>query len=93
MSDQARHMRVEGHVQGVAFRFATRLEARSLDLQGWVRNLPDGSVGIYAEGVADQLDALEAWCRAGGPPSARVDRVLSSPIPARRCFTGFRIET
>lgn len=38
---------------------------------GWVRNLPDGSVEIVAEGKRDDVDQLLGWCRHG-PPRANV---------------------
>ncbi|OQX63614.1 MAG: acylphosphatase [Deltaproteobacteria bacterium] len=68
------HLIVEGRVQGVWFRESTRREAVSLGLTGWVRNKPDGSVELVAEGPEDQIDILAAWCRQG-PPAAKVNRV------------------
>jgi acylphosphatase len=67
-------IRVVGIVQGVAFRQSTVHEARRLGLAGHVRNLPDGSVEVEAEGVRAQIEALVRWCERG-PPSARVERV------------------
>jgi acylphosphatase len=71
---------VQGHVQGVFFRAATREMARSLNLNGWVRNCADGSVELVACGSVAQLDALEAWL-GDGPPKARVNRVLREHSP------------
>jgi acylphosphatase len=62
---------VEGRVQGVFYRASTEAEARRLGLTGWVRNRPDGSVEIEAQGEAGALEALLTWCR-DGPPGARV---------------------
>jgi acylphosphatase len=64
-------IRVRGRVQGVSFRAATRDEAQSRGLTGWVRNDPDGSVLLEAQGDPAQVAALQAWC-AHGPPAARV---------------------
>jgi acylphosphatase len=61
-------------VQGVSFRWHTREEAGALGLTGWVRNLPDGSVEVLAEGEQAPLEALARWV-AHGPPHARVDHV------------------
>lgn len=71
-------MHVQGRVQGVFFRQSTQHEARRLGLTGTVRNNPDGTVTIEAEGPAAALDALEAWCHTG-PPAARVDQVAATP--------------
>jgi acylphosphatase len=69
-----RRLRVRGRVQGVAFRWSTRAEARRLGVDGWVRNLPDGSVEAVLEGPADAVARAEAFCGVG-PPAARVDGV------------------
>jgi len=71
---------VRGRVQGVGFRYATVTEARRLGLSGWTRNAPDGSVEIVAEGRADAVQALVAWCHQG-PPGARVASVRETEEP------------
>ena len=65
---------VRGRVQGVSYRAWTQNVARRLGLRGWVRNLPDRSVEITAEGERAALEALLAACREG-PPSARVSSI------------------
>jgi acylphosphatase len=62
---------VTGRVQGVFFRGATAEEARGLGLCGWVRNRPDGTVEIRAQGARRKLDLLLAWAHQG-PPAAKV---------------------
>lgn len=64
---------VRGRVQGVAFRWYTQKQAQSLELTGWVRNRPDGSVQIVAEGLRSGLEAFCDWATRG-PDHARVDR-------------------
>ena len=66
--------RVTGRVQGVSFRWYTQEQAQRLGVTGWVRNEPDGSVALHAEGAADAVDALVEWCRTG-PSLARVSNV------------------
>jgi acylphosphatase len=89
--DQARlHAIVEGMVQGVNFRFYTRRQARSLLLTGWVRNRPDGSVEVVAEGPRPQLESLLAFLHTG-PPSAMVTRVASTWSAATGEFDAFEI--
>jgi len=66
--------RVTGRVQGVSFRWYAQEEALRLGVTGWVRNEPDGSVLLHAEGDDDAVDALVAWCRSG-PSMAKVGNV------------------
>jgi len=58
----ARQVFYEGRVQGVGFRYSVRQVATGFDIAGWVRNLPDGRVELFAAGepgeVADFLEAI-----------------------------------
>ena len=77
---------VFGRVQGVAFRHYTSMRAMELGVNGWVRNLPDGSVAGVFEGDENAVNALVDWCRQG-PPAAVVERLdLSREV----CTGGFR---
>lgn len=72
MSDLAAFRSVaQGRVQGVYFRAFTSKNAVRLGLRGYVHNLPDNSVEIYAEGERAQLEKLVDKLREG-PPAARV---------------------
>ncbi|HET9949788.1 MAG TPA: acylphosphatase [Longimicrobiales bacterium] len=84
-------VRVIGVVQGVGFRWWARETAQRLGLEGYVRNLPDGSVEVQATGGVDALARFEL-ALAEGPPAARVQRL--EPIdPAEALPRGeFRIE-
>jgi acylphosphatase len=82
MSIEHRSIRVHGRVQGVFYRQSTRHEACPLGLTGTVRNNPDGTVSIEAEGPAAALDALLAWCRKG-PPAAHVTDVEATAGPVQ----------
>jgi acylphosphatase len=80
-----RRFRAYGTVQGVGFRDFVRRRARSLDLSGYVRNLPDGTVELEVEGPGAAVAALCAAV-AAGPPGAVVARVSeeipgSEPLP------------
>jgi acylphosphatase len=84
------HAIVTGRVQGVSYRASTVAEARRLGLRGWVRNLPDGRVELEAEGPAQHIDALIAWCRRG-PPAARVADVAIDELAPTAAETGFAV--
>ncbi len=71
---RAVHLIVYGMVQGVGFRYFTRTQAVRLGIAGWVRNRPDGTVEIWAEGPPDRLETLIKAVRRG-PSYSRVDRV------------------
>jgi acylphosphatase len=82
--------RVTGRVQGVGFRWWTRLQARDLKLDGTVRNAADGSVEVQARGEAAALDELRRRL-SSGPPGARVDSVEPIGFDPGAADEGFRI--
>ena len=89
-SRSAREFTVSGRVQGVGFRWFTQRCARALDLQGWVRNSPDGSVEVLAEGHRGALDAFESDLRSGPPGSlVRGVEVREAAVTGR--FSGFDV--
>ena len=84
------HIRIEGSVQGVFFRASAQDQARRLGVKGWVRNCPDGSVEVVAEGDRKNIDELIAWCRQG-PRGAEVSDVRIQWGEFRGEFSDFRI--
>ena len=54
-----------GMVQGVGFRWRTRMAAESLGLTGWVRNEWDGSVTMEVQGEAAAIDRMLAMIDSG----------------------------
>ena len=94
MSDQpevgALHVIVHGVVQGVGFRYFVLRRAQPLGLTGWVRNLPDGTVEIRAEGPVSKLQELLA-ALPYGPYGAHVDRVEHLAVAPTGEFTDFLI--
>ncbi len=81
---------VTGRVQGVFYRDSCRSEATRLGVRGWVKNRPDGSVEVVAEGQREQVEALLTWCREG-PPRATVTGIsVSDEVPAAE--RSFRVE-
>lgn len=87
----ARTIVVRGRVQGVGFRASCRHRATALGVAGWARNLPDGSVQVWAVGPAAAVDHLVTWC-AQGPPLAHVTdvQVADGPAPTG-AVTGFAV--
>jgi acylphosphatase len=79
----ARRAIVAGRVQGVAFRHYTKLRARELGLVGFVRNLDDGDVEVWAEGSESSVAELVRWLEHG-PPAARVESVSVSEVELSR---------
>jgi len=86
---KAVHVRIEGIVQGVFFRKHTRDKAIQLDVKGWVRNTPDGSVEILAEAPSEIIDEFIRWCHHG-PSRAVVNKVEVTESPLKN-FTSFEI--
>ena len=86
----ARRYVIAGRVQGVGFRWFTHDAAAREGVQGWVRNLADGSVEVMAEGDEASVDRLEAAVRRG-PSSARVERVDAEELAPAGRTTGFEI--
>jgi acylphosphatase len=89
-SIQASHFLVRGRVQGVGFRWFVEREAHILQIAGWVRNNPDGTVEVLAQGTNDQLSSLHSRLQQG-PRAARVDNVEVSPAEAVAGITSFQV--
>ena len=82
MSGAIRQVTITGRVQGVGYRAWVEHQARSHDLEGWVRNRRDGSVEALFAGPADVVSEMVAWCRRG-PSSARVEAVAGRSRQSR----------
>ena len=74
MSGAITQVTIRGRVQGVDYRAWVEHRAVAHDLEGWVRNLSDGSVEALFAGPPDAVAAMVERCRRG-PSSARVDAV------------------
>ncbi len=86
----ARRWVVRGRVQGVGFRYFAQRAAENLGLRGYVRNLDDGNVEVYAVGPEDKLDVL-AGMLYRGPRWADV-RGVEEQKAAVQDYGEFRIE-
>lgn len=92
MSDYGRiRVTIEGHVQGVGYRFFAVQQARKLNVTGWVRNCHDGMVEVMAEGEGGMLkEFAEALKR--GPYAARVSGIHVHPETYRAEFDAFDVK-
>jgi acylphosphatase len=88
----ARRYFISGGVQGVGFRFFAERVAEKLALSGYVRNLRDGRVEVYAVGSAEQLRALRDELERG-PRFASVSAVAEEPAELMpQHLSGFTVE-
>jgi len=76
MRQKAVKARVYGKVQGVFFRKSTLEQAIASDIQGWVRNVPDGTVEVHVQGEPEKVQELITWLHKGSEWS-RVDQVIT----------------
>ncbi len=60
---------IKGNVQGVFFRDFIKENADSLNLKGFVRNLENGNVEVFAEGEIGDIDELYKICKKGSKDS------------------------
>ncbi len=67
--------RVKGRVQGVGFRYFVYKKAISLGIYGYVKNLLNGDVEVWAEGEEEKLNELELILKKG-PVLAHVTELL-----------------
>ncbi|MGH9404477.1 MAG: acylphosphatase [Terriglobia bacterium] len=90
-SPVARKYWVSGSVQGVGYRFFAQREAAKLGLAGYVKNLPDGRVEVYALGNRQALVTFGQRLTQG-PPGARVSHIEEIEAPASGPYPDFVIE-
>ena len=81
---------VRGRVQGVGFRDYAQRAAASLGLTGYVRNLDDGRVEVYAAGPPQKLSDLAAALRKG--PRLSDVRGVEEQEAAVQYYSNFQIE-
>ncbi len=84
------HAVVKGRVQGVGFRYFTQKIAHELGLKGWVRNNPDGTVEVWAEGDENTLKIFLEHLKEG-PPLAIVENIDYKFLEEEGGFTDFEI--
>ena len=77
-------------MQGVGYRQSAQSQATNLGVRGWVRNLPDGSVELVAEGADVAIKEFLSWCHHG-PRFAKVMHVERSDEEPVGESQGFQI--
>jgi acylphosphatase len=74
------HLIVSGRVQGVWYRGSARDHARTLGVNGFARNLRDGTVELMVEGEDELVDQMVAWAWEG-PKLAIVSDIKVEELP------------
>ena len=85
------HAIVQGGVQGVNFRSTTQAQGKRLGLAGWVRNRPDGTVEVLAQGPRPALEQFLQFLHHG-PRMASVTAVQAEWGAAEPALSRFDIE-
>lgn len=92
------HVYIKGDVIGVGFRAWTKIQAKLIGIQGWVRNVyihpdkfgPGGGVEALIQGEETEMEEMISKLKEG-PPVSRVDDVEVYPQEAKELFEGFEI--
>lgn len=84
-------MKVTGLVQGIGFRWTTQMIAQELGITGTVKNNPDGSVSIVAQGEELPLEHFIKKIKASPSVAGHVDHVDLNTISNAEKFTRFSV--
>jgi len=89
MKNTRKAITLTGRVQGVGFRYFTREKARNIGITGWVKNEPDGSVRVEAQGEPAAIERFVDTIRKGPFPGTveHVDSEALSPVNNERLFS------
>ncbi|WP_456403099.1 acylphosphatase [Persephonella sp.] len=85
------HIVFAGTVQGVGFRYFVKNKAEKFGVKGFVRNLPDGTVEVMAEGDEEILRRFMEEIE-NGPPLAEVTGLRYEFIDKDGGFSSFEIQ-
>ena len=83
------NIRIFGQVQDVGFRWEAKRHADALEVRGFVKNEPEGSLYIEAESEEQILEQFVKWSEIG-PRWAGVERVETTESELKN-FTSFEI--
>lgn len=91
MSSIRVHLIVRGIVQGVGFRYTAQMKAQEFGLTGWVKNLPDGTVEMEAEGDAKTVYSFVDVIKKGPRRFIQVDNVDVETYDKLQGYTTFEV--
>ncbi len=81
---------LKGRVQGVGYRYFVLRKAGDFEVVGFVRNLPDGSVEVVAEGAESEVREFFGEVKKG-PASAYVRETREEWLPPSGIYWDFRV--
>ena len=87
----ARKFLISGRVQNVGYRFFAQRVAARHQVQGYVRNLRDGRVEVFAEGMPESIEGFKHDL-AAGPDFSEVERIEELSLEPTGSYVSFRIE-
>jgi acylphosphatase len=88
---KAKKFTIEGIVQGVGFRYFTYQHAKKIGVYGYVKNLINGNVEVYAIGSEEQLLILKEKLTSG-PNFSRVENVRIEDMQVNNNYKTFEIK-
>jgi acylphosphatase len=91
MENSAIKINVSGFVQGVGFRYYIARLAMEYNLKGYVRNLFNGDVEIYAEGRKEFLEELAKKAKIG-PSHSHVDDIQTEWLDFKNKYNKFEVK-
>ena len=85
-------IKITGVVQAVGFRPFVYRVASANQIDGWVKNLGDAGVAIFAQGSSQDIDGFLADLESESPPLARIDEIDVEPVEADESLEEFTIK-
>lgn len=84
-------MNVQGCVQGVAFRYTTKMKADEQKVYGYAKNLEDGSVEVVLQGNEEEVDNLATIVQRCPSPAGFVTSYTKEVISNEPQYTRFSV--
>lgn len=87
----AKRIVFKGRVQNVGFRYTVKDLARSFDVCGWVRNVPDGTVELQVQGETSEVNGFIREIIEESNVAHHIRSHFMETIPMMSGVSGFRI--